>query len=189
LYRSGPSQLESSLAQAFNKLWKANVPSKVGIFGWRLLNDKLPTREALFRKGIITNSLETCCVFCQNVQEDIHHIFFTCSIAATVRIFRWMGVNSIAYISIPQHLILFGRLIKGKKQKRLKHIIWLATTWCIWRAHNNIIFRGALVNIPSLINHIFYFSWFWFIGRQKTNVVLSFQEWCNNPLECAINVR
>ncbi|KAK2427031.1 SKP1 protein 1B [Trifolium repens] len=93
LYRSGPSQLESSLAQAFNKLWKANVPSKVGIFGWRLLNDKLPTREALFRKGIITNSLETCCVFCQNVQEDIHHIFFTCSIAATVwdRIFRWMG--------------------------------------------------------------------------------------------------
>jgi hypothetical protein len=31
-------------------LWKNNVPSKISIFGWRLLLEKLPTREALFGK-------------------------------------------------------------------------------------------------------------------------------------------
>jgi hypothetical protein len=76
LYRYGSEQLESSLEQALKKLWNANVPSKVGIFGWRLLLDKPPTREALFRKGIITNSVDSCCAFCLIEVEDIHHVFF-----------------------------------------------------------------------------------------------------------------
>jgi hypothetical protein len=95
-----------------------------------------------------------------------------------------MGVNTIAYNSISQHFLLFGQLTTGKKNKRLRHTIWLATTCCIWRERNNILFRGALVNIPSLVNHIIYFAWFWFIGRQNISVEFSFQDWCNNPLDC-----
>jgi hypothetical protein len=95
-----------------------------------------------------------------------------------------LGVNTIAFNTISQHFLLSGQLLKGRKFKRMKHIIWLATTWCTWRARNNIIFRGDLVNVSSLVNQIIYFSWLWFIGRQKINVEFSFQEWCNNPLEC-----
>ncbi|KAK2457421.1 hypothetical protein QL285_004692 [Trifolium repens] len=191
LYKSGSEQLESAMEQALKKLWKANVPLKVGIFGWRLLIDKLPSREALFRKGIITNPMDSCCVFCNSEMEDINHAFFKCSVTGTVwnSIFRWMGVNTIAFNSISHHFLLFGQLTKGKKVKRLRHIIWLATTWCIWRERNNIIFRGALVNIPSLVNQIIYFAWFWLIGRQKINVEFSFQDWCNNPLDCITRLR
>jgi hypothetical protein len=45
----------------------------------------------------------------------------------------------------------FGELIKGKKIKRVRHIIWLATTWCTWRACNNILFRGVIFNVFSLV--------------------------------------
>jgi hypothetical protein len=41
---------------ALKKLWKNNIPLKVRVFGWRLLIEKLPTREALFHKGTITHS-------------------------------------------------------------------------------------------------------------------------------------
>ncbi|MCI07213.1 hypothetical protein A2U01_0028278, partial [Trifolium medium] len=32
-------------------LWKNDMPSKVNVFGWRLLLEKLPTRDALASKG------------------------------------------------------------------------------------------------------------------------------------------
>ncbi|KAK2430593.1 hypothetical protein QL285_028913 [Trifolium repens] len=54
------------LAATFKKLWLNNVLTKISIFGWRLLLGKLPTKEALFKKGIITNNFERSCVFlCQ----------------------------------------------------------------------------------------------------------------------------
>ncbi|PNX58407.1 hypothetical protein L195_g050897, partial [Trifolium pratense] len=36
---------------AIRKLWKNDLPSKVGVFGWRLLLEKLPTRVALAHRG------------------------------------------------------------------------------------------------------------------------------------------
>jgi hypothetical protein len=82
--RFGSEQLDPILEKALKKHWCTNDASKVSIFVWRLLIDKLPTREALFRKGIITNNLDTCCVFCLNLVEDVHHVFFNCSVTATV---------------------------------------------------------------------------------------------------------
>ncbi|MCH90431.1 ribonuclease H protein, partial [Trifolium medium] len=48
--------LDADTITTVHKLWKNDIPSKVGVFGWRLLQDKLPTRAALASKGIITNS-------------------------------------------------------------------------------------------------------------------------------------
>jgi hypothetical protein len=100
---SGSDQLlDPTLEQALKKLWSANVPSKVNIFGWRLLLGKLPTREALYSKGIITNQVDRSCVFCRNEVEDIDHVFFKCNVSATVweYIFKWVGVNTPAFNSI-----------------------------------------------------------------------------------------
>ncbi|MCI21403.1 putative ribonuclease H protein, partial [Trifolium medium] len=42
--------IDTQTVAALKRLWKNNVPSKVIVFGWRLLLEKLPTREALYRK-------------------------------------------------------------------------------------------------------------------------------------------
>ncbi|PNX61812.1 hypothetical protein L195_g060848, partial [Trifolium pratense] len=44
--------LDSNVVIAVKKLWKNDVPSKVNVFGWRLLLEKLPTRAALNHRGI-----------------------------------------------------------------------------------------------------------------------------------------
>ncbi|PNX70108.1 cysteine-rich receptor-like protein kinase, partial [Trifolium pratense] len=41
------SELYQSTLAALESLWKNDVPSKVGIFGWRLILEKLPTRADL----------------------------------------------------------------------------------------------------------------------------------------------
>ncbi|KAK2361243.1 hypothetical protein QL285_086417 [Trifolium repens] len=43
--------------RALKKLWLNDVPSEVSIFGWRLLSEKLPTREALARQGQVWNHI------------------------------------------------------------------------------------------------------------------------------------
>ncbi|MCH94475.1 putative ribonuclease H protein, partial [Trifolium medium] len=39
--------LNPNVLTALQALWENDIPSKVGVFGWRLLLDKLPTRSAL----------------------------------------------------------------------------------------------------------------------------------------------
>jgi hypothetical protein len=98
-----------------------------------------------------------------------------------------MGLNFINSNSVQQHFFLFGDLIKSKAIKvnnKHRHIIWLATTWCIWRGRNNIVFREDQVTIGSSVDQIIYMSWFWFSGRLRSNVAISFDSWCTNPLDC-----
>jgi hypothetical protein len=160
-------ELDPITVKVLDDLWSNNVPSKISIFGWRLLIEKLPTREALYNKGIITNNHERCCVFCLREVEDINHIFYNCRIAIQIwnRIFGWMGIQAIPFAGIQNHFAQFGTCLKGSHNKKHRHIIWLATTWCIWRKRNNIVFRGESMNISSLVEQIIYIAWFWYIGR------------------------
>jgi phosphoribosyl-dephospho-CoA transferase len=56
--------IELEIAMALQRLWSNDVPSKVGIFGRRLLLSKLSTRAALANRGVITNPFEQSCAFC-----------------------------------------------------------------------------------------------------------------------------
>ncbi|KAK2352803.1 hypothetical protein QL285_090514 [Trifolium repens] len=152
--------LDDSKLISLGRMWKNNVPSKISIFSWRLLLEKLPTRESLFSKGVITNALEKGCVLCCNHVETTPHIFLQCHTSNSVwlNIFKWMGLTPIMNVSVQQHFILFGDLLKSNIHKRYRHVIWLATTWCIWRWRNQIIFRGERVNISTLVDQIIYMS-------------------------------
>jgi hypothetical protein len=186
LNRLATEAIESTTLKALKKLWNTNIPSKGAVFGWRLLLDKLPTKGALFNKGIITSNYERCCVFCSVEEEDALHVFFNCHMINQVwdYIFKWMGVNFLGSSSVINHFLSFGGIFSGKKTKKFRYIIWLAATWCIWRTRNNILFRGDHINIISLVNQIVYIAWLWFIGRLRSNVDFSFVDWCNNPLDC-----
>jgi hypothetical protein len=155
-------EFDTATVSALKSVWLNNVPSKVSIFGWRLLLEKLPTREALFNKGILTSNHERCCVFCFKEPEDINHIFFNCNVSGEVwsTIFRWMGDQVNPCGSICDHFLLSGDSLKAINNKRSRHVIWLATTWYLWRKRNNTIFRGEFVNISSFVEQIMYIAWF-----------------------------
>jgi hypothetical protein len=38
------------------------------------------------------------------------------------------------------------------------------------------------------VNQIIYMSWFWFSGRLRSNVDITFDYWCTNPLDCLQNI-
>jgi hypothetical protein len=110
-------ELCPNVIRALQKLWKNDVPSKVSIFGWRLLLDRLPTRKALHRRGILSNPHELCCAFCSNAMEDTTHIFLSCSFVKQVwhRIFNWSGFVINTHTMVWRHFLHFGSMVKSKK--------------------------------------------------------------------------
>jgi hypothetical protein len=84
LNRSAMANLDDSMVYSLELMWKNNVPSKISIFGWRLLLEKLPSKETLFDKGIITNRTDRNCAFCSNHVESIAHVFIHCNISTNV---------------------------------------------------------------------------------------------------------
>jgi hypothetical protein len=62
-----------------NLLWHKQIPLKVSVLAWRLLRNRLPTRDNLVRRHIITPDSQLCVTGCGGV-ETTHHLFLSCSV-------------------------------------------------------------------------------------------------------------
>jgi hypothetical protein len=173
---------------AVKKLWKIDAPSKALVFGWRFMLNNLPTRTALLlHRGILPTSYEWPCLFCLQNEENRDHLFFSCPLGRGIwaAVYDWIGK------SIPEgavgwnHFLLFGDLIMlSKGGGRVSRLIWLATTWNIWRHRNNMIFNGGTPDASTLLKDVKCTSWFWFSCRYGRNSSVSFSYWCIDPLGC-----
>ncbi|CAN1189558.1 Putative ribonuclease H protein At1g65750 [Linum perenne] len=62
----------------WNALWKCRVPPRIKVMLWRLARGILPTRSALYRRGI---QIEDVCGVCNTMFETQWHLFVDCSFA------------------------------------------------------------------------------------------------------------
>jgi len=71
-------------------LWQKYVPLKVVIFVWRLLRNRLPTKDDLLRRGVLHT--DTCqCVYGCGSTETVNHLFLHCSVFGTTLLnFVWV---------------------------------------------------------------------------------------------------
>jgi hypothetical protein len=54
----------------WQNVWKSNVPNVVKMFMWMALNDLLPTKANLFRRGVVKESL---CPICGAEEDTVYH--------------------------------------------------------------------------------------------------------------------
>jgi hypothetical protein len=180
-------EIEANKLTAINKLWRIDVPSKVLVFGWRFLLDKLPTRSALNHRGILLNTIDLSCAFCSLNIEDSGHLFFSCNFSRGIwaLISNWIGKGIPVGVDGCYNFLIFGDLVGLKKGGgRVSRLIWMATTWCLWRHRNNVIFKGATPDSTSLVNEIKTVSWLWFSCRYGRHSNSTFMHWCLDPLSC-----
>ena len=116
---------EDRLALRLN--WKADVPPKVRIFGWRLFHGILPVMDTLRSRGM---DIATLCFRCQQASETVAHAIRECPCAAAV----WRIVEDRF------HLRQQGIDYTGKS-----NLDWLdlslLTAWAIWGSRNNSLFN------------------------------------------------
>lgn len=63
------------------KLWKLHTPNKIKVFGWRVCQDIMPTRENLVRRRIIKDGTYE---LCKQASESMLHVLWECEVAQDV---------------------------------------------------------------------------------------------------------
>ncbi|KAJ0802039.1 putative reverse transcriptase zinc-binding domain-containing protein [Helianthus annuus] len=157
------------------------LPFKCKLFAWRAGLDRLPTRQALARRNIISGPDE--CILCQEVRESVDHLFTGCIVALRV----WSGISS--WINCPPifafcfkdlmdlHLSSDG----GATGKDIIRGIIIATCWFIWKARNEKFFRSGKGDGLEIVGMVKTYSFFWFKNRSKFKD-LDWVEWGKSPL-------
>ncbi|KAK8568478.1 hypothetical protein V6N12_007027 [Hibiscus sabdariffa] len=87
-HSSYPTMPPSSLSGLYNKIWNANVPSKVRITVWRFVRNYILTFDNLSFRGIVAH---TSCLLCDRYSETASHLISTCAFSR--RIFSTLNIT------------------------------------------------------------------------------------------------
>jgi hypothetical protein len=169
----------------FNNVWHKLVPSKVSIFVWRLLQNRIPTRINLVRRHVLQPDNNLCVSGC-GVIETTDHLFVGCCVFGTVwqLICKWLGISFVSPGSINDHFLQFIHLAGMPRSSHIYFkVIWLASTWAIWKDRNNRVFTNEVIDIHNILEKVKRNSFLW-IFSNITPIAFDFHDWWRHPLLC-----
>jgi len=82
-------------------LWLKMISLKFNIFIWRILLNRLPTKDLLVRCRVLVVSDNTCSADC-GFSEDRDNLFLTCKVFGTLwlSISGWLGISTVFHGNI-----------------------------------------------------------------------------------------
>jgi len=116
--------------EVFKAIWKLKISSKASIFTWRLIRDRLPTRNNL-RRGMEIN--DASCPFCRSHEEDESHLFFSCVKILPLWWESMSWVNIVGAFSeiLKNHFLQLSYCNSDGFKGQRWQSWWIALTWCI----------------------------------------------------------
>lgn len=76
--------IEDSVCFPWKKLWQKAVPIKVIAFSWKVVHERIPSKENLLKRGISTEIDRDICSLFFSALESSNHLRFTCPSAILV---------------------------------------------------------------------------------------------------------
>lgn len=94
-------------------------------------------------------------VFCFTHQKDDTHLFFSCPFSSQVwsLTYAWLGYSGLVHSQGLRHFAQHGHFLQGRKHRKVRHLVWLSITWCLWLLRNTIIFSGICDDITACLTH------------------------------------
>ncbi|KAL8557848.1 hypothetical protein ACS0TY_005085 [Phlomoides rotata] len=168
------------------RLWNNFAPRRYQAIVWKMLNNRLPTKERLQRMGIIPGSDDIKCAMCGEEDETAMHLAINCRIIHNIRskVHEWMGMAIIPHSDLRINLLQHSELLGHGKKKRIASTIWTCTTWAIWNCRNKATFSEEIPNVNKVIGDIKARSWNWVIAKSKEMRGSSFTDWSNDIRRC-----
>jgi len=182
LLTSSDDHLERSTV---SNVWHKLVPSKVSLFAWRLLQNRIPTKANLVHRRVLQPNVNLCVGGCGFI-ETADHLFLRCNLFGSVwgLVCQWLGVTHVSPSSIPEHFLQFVHLagLPHATNFYLK-VIWLACVWALWKERNNCIFNNAGLDPLLVVQKVKLHSFFW-LSLSFEPVDFGFHDWWRHPLLC-----
>ena len=178
-YRFLTSAEEPMAHGDYNDVWHKLVPSKVSIFAWRLLQNRILTKSNLVRRLALQPQDNLCGGGCGSI-ETAYHLFLGCNVFRQV----WLGISFVCPGHIKDHYIQFTHLagLPRASYYYLK-VMWLASIWVIWKDRNNCIFKNTVIDPHSMLDKVKRSSFLW-LSSNSIPLDFSFHDWWRHPLLC-----
>ncbi|XP_071685988.1 uncharacterized protein [Rutidosis leptorrhynchoides] len=157
------------------------VPQKIFIFSWRAVQQKIPVRSELDKKGIDLHTI--LCPLCEHQIETIDHALLNCQKVSSIWIqfLDWWNQNNISISNINDAIISD----QGISHNSIGSSIWQAAKWIacyiIWKHRNLKIFSGKIWNPAVIISEIQSQSFSWISNRSRKKTPIDWHQWLLNP--------
>jgi len=169
----------NSDGKIFKTIWQLKIPPRAVIFCWRLLKNRLPTKDNLLRRNAITQ--EATCPLCGCVQEDVGHLFFNCNLTNGLwwESMSWIRVVGPLPINPVNHFSQFCDGFGASVNHSTRCGWWIALTTSIWQHRNHLIFQGKPFDPYKVMDHAIFLAWSWLKANDK-DFSTSFNHWSSN---------
>jgi len=157
----------------------------VSLFVWRLLCNRLPTKDNLMRRSVIHTNDVSCAMGC-DVTETTTHLFLDCEMSHTLwlHVWNWVGLSVVTPCQIRHHftqLSVTARMSRGAQS--FFKVIWFACVWVIWKERNNHIFKNTATTPLDLIEKVKLYSFLW-LKAKHVSFNYCYHDWWKHPLPC-----
>ncbi|GJZ10827.1 RNA-directed DNA polymerase, eukaryota, partial [Tanacetum coccineum] len=145
----------------FETRWNRFLPKKINIFIWRTLQDRLPSRWNLSRRGIEVASIT--CPICDNGIDTSYHSLWVCSLATTVwiRVFNWLDLHPPSIPNLRGLYTWLDDLHMSSNKKAILEVVCGVVLWSLWNFRNETIFGINQPKRSILFDKIVDFSFRW----------------------------
>jgi len=138
---------QQNIADDNNVICRQDVPLKVNFSIRRLLRNRLPTKDNLIKRVVISTNVKSCVGGCVN-PENASHLFLHCGYFCQlwIVVYDWLHFFMVTRSYLSYHLSRFSVLRGFSKYKRnLLQLICLSTIWDISKERNAKIFKNKKI--------------------------------------------
>nr|GEW95941.1 RNA-directed DNA polymerase, eukaryota [Tanacetum cinerariifolium] len=141
--------------------WNNLVPIKVNIHAWRVLNNSLPTRFNISRRGILIDSI--ICLNCDVGVETTGHSFFSCSMVRDINylIARRWNINIVDFDCYDDWSTWIDSIRLSIKAKKTVEAVFYISWWLLWWYRNSKIFKEKIPKKGSFFDELQSRSFLW----------------------------
>ncbi|XP_057431310.1 uncharacterized protein LOC130724152 [Lotus japonicus] len=139
----------------FIRIWKSVAPSNIKAFAWRVMLDRIPCLQNLWKRKVIRSQEEAISQVCCSDVESCEHLLFSCPVSLDIwrHCYRWMGVCTALPRNAREHLLQF-QFGGDKKQQRGANAI-CGSVELMGKHHVFVVAKGIMVLSSGFMFFVF----------------------------------
>ena len=166
-------------------VWHKHVSSKVSLLVWRILRNRIPTKDNMVVCDVIPSTDMSCPLGCDSI-ESVTHLFLHCTLSVDfwALVWNWLGISFVRAGELRHHFTQFTRMAGMPIYSHLFfRVIWFATIWVLWKERNNRIFQNTGSTSFVLIEKVKLQSFLWLKSKQAA-FDYAYHNWWKHPIPC-----
>lgn len=168
--------------EVFKILWRVPAPSNAILVGWKLLINRIQSKENLDKRNV--HLADLLCPLCSSATESADHLFFNCLRAWQVWSLcaNWLGIWLVFTNTSKDHFTQFVSCLGSSFRSGLS-LIWLAIVWHIWTGRNGVVFREEEFDAVIVFDLARKKAWEW-LRAKNSQFCHALSEWYMEPVVC-----